>query len=272
MRKLLFYCLIFVFSLVILIPGCSRRIAIEEEDLAFKKTPTPTPLATEVTCENLKDLIKKQEGDVQSAEFMFNATGRKTTGMPTFQKGKIIFRMPGDVRMELNIDDQKLLVQYYSDQAFTYDRANNSLTKLDLARLPDYYIGLIMNSNPVSYLLGRNIKWENVEILGTEKINELECYVLKLKPARIPWMEEIGEISSEKVWLGKESGLSYKVIMYNPIDQPVMTYEFSDVLVNVGSDDSLFIPDVPEGTRVYNITDQVLEKIKEREEKSPEKG
>ncbi|MCL5036748.1 MAG: hypothetical protein M1269_06460 [Chloroflexi bacterium] len=278
--------LIIFFGVLFLFAGCSSRVPVNVAQTGIKPINTPTPLAQGVppeqaeeiaslAKEKLKIAVAEQKARIKSGKFMFNAIIKKENGIPSFQKGPVTFRLPGNFRMDLEVDNQMILVLYYKGCAYSYDPARNTLTKFDIGKLPKIYYDRVINSNPVTYFLGHNIDFNNVKIAGTEKFGGKECYVITIAPARINWMEDAGEIASEKVWICGEDGLSYKVVLLNPAGRTVMTYEYGGFVLNPASPDSLFAPDkrnVPENATIYDITDNALKQIEKTKETEGKKS
>lgn len=262
MKNILF-CLLIIF---LAICCCARSYDTGTISKEKELTAQPTPVVSAPPKDFFEQLIAKQKARIKSCEFMFDGKVKTITGMPSFQNGLITFREPDSIKMDLNVSGQHLIVIYKNEISSTLNLVNKTLAKLDLKKLPEKYRSLIWNSNPVNYFLGRNLNFLNTTVLGTENVGNIECFVMEVQPPRINLMEDVGEIDSERIWIGRNDGLNYKVILYDKVKRPLVTYQFGNVKINMKVPDSTFTVKEKD-VKIIDITAQVLDSIAENEKK-----
>jgi outer membrane lipoprotein-sorting protein len=156
---------------------------------------------------------------------------------------KTIYKKPHLLKNFIEGPGGKAETLVLSDGEFrwTYDSRTNTVMK---TRIPETRE---LTENDYLSIIKISLNDTDLSLLGTEKIEGREAYLLMATP------KEIGEQAPEysmKVWIDKETWMFLGYEMYDANGKPVSKVEIRDLKVNIGIPDSEFEFKIPEGATI----------------------
>lgn len=156
---------------------------------------------------------------------------------------KTIYKKPHLLKNFIEAPGGKAETLVLSDGEFrwTYDSGTNTVMK---TRIPETRE---LTENDYLSIIKISLNDTDLSLLGTEKIEGREAYILMATP------KEIGEQAPEysmKVWIDKETWMFLGYEMYDDNGKPVSKVEIRDLKVNIGIPDSEFKFKIPEGANI----------------------
>jgi outer membrane lipoprotein-sorting protein len=140
-------------------------------------------------------------------------------------------------------DDGKTLTVSNGSVVWIYDREKNELVRMNFSgEKPQFDYGRIIEELLKSY---------NIKLLGEEKIDDRECYVIEAEP-------KAGG-AKMKMWVDKEYWYPLKTEM--TIEDIKTTVEYRNVSFNSGLSDDLFEFTPPENAKIVEKTFEMPEKL-----------
>ena len=156
---------------------------------------------------------------------------------------KTIYKKPHMIKNFIEEPGKEAETLVLSDGEFrwTYDPGTNTVMK---TRIPE---SQELTENDYLSIIKISLNDTDLSLLGTEKIEGREAYLLMATP------KEIGEQAPEysmKVWIDKETWMFLGYEMYDANGKPVSKVEIRDLKVNIGIPDSEFEFKIPEGATI----------------------
>lgn len=221
-KKTLKSTLLFIFiTLVLFASGCTE------------KNPSAEDIATQ--------MLEKQDS-IQDYSYTMHAT--YYTGEKTIEtEFKTIYKKPHMIKNFIQEPGKEEETLVLSDGEFrwTYTPGTNTVMKTKLPKTPE-----ITKSDYLT-LIGITLNDTNVSLLGVEKLDNRETYLLKTSP------KETGESAAQyytKVWVDKETWMPLKYEMYDSSGNLTAKVEILDLKVNSGIPDSEFVFNIPDGAEI----------------------
>lgn len=151
-------------------------------------------------------------------------------------KGKFYIKKPNMLRLET---EQQVIVTD-GDTVWIYAPENNQviISSYEESEEP---------LNPQTLLFEYTENYQPIYV-GTEKIGNRKCYLLKLTPCK-----ENQYITEMKVWVDKKAWLTLKAERLD-INGNVTTYILSDTKVDSKLDDSIFKFKIPKGVEIVDMS------------------
>ena len=137
--------------------------------------------------------------------------------------------------------EEETLVLSDGEFRWTYTPGTNTVMKTKLPKTSE-----ITKSDYLT-LIGITLNDTNVSLLGVEKLDNRETYLLKTSP------KDTGESAAQyytKVWVDKETWMPLKYEMYDSSGNLTAKVEIWDLKVNSGIPDSEFVFNIPDGAEI----------------------
>lgn len=198
---------------------------------------------------------------IQDATFTFKQTTRMM-GQEILRAGEVTIKLPDQVHMKAMIampmgsvnqsviSDGHILWQISEMPTMGKQIVRFDLAEVDSAQRKGMLAGVLGGLVDPSAVgdPDRLAEHLNIKILGKETTPLGEQYVLELNQKK----EGVGQIGKMKRWLGAKDGFLYKIEMYTPSGDLVMSQEINEVRLNTGPSDDLFQFTPPEGAQIQD--------------------
>ena len=156
---------------------------------------------------------------------------------------KTIYKKPHMIKnfMQEPGKEEETFVLSDGEFRWTYIPGTNTVMKTKLPKTSE-----ITKSDYLT-LIGITLNDTNVSLLGVEKLDNRETYLLKTSP------KETGKSAAQyytKVWVDKETWMPLKYEMYDSSGNLTAKVEIWDLKVNSGIPDSEFVFNIPDGAEI----------------------
>lgn len=214
------FLLIFI-TLALFTSGCTEK-NLDAEDIATQ-------------------MLEKQDS-IQDYSYTMHST--YYTGEKAIEtEFKTIYKKPHMIKnfMQEPGKEEETLVLSDGEFRWTYIPGTNTLMKTKLPKTSE-----ITKSDYLT-IIGITLNDTNVSLLGVEKLDNRETYLLKTSP------KETGKSAAQyytKVWVDKETWMPLKYEMYDSSGNLTAKVEIWDLKVNSGIPDSEFVFNIPDGAEI----------------------
>jgi outer membrane lipoprotein-sorting protein len=196
----------------------------------------------ELNAEEIAARMLERQGSIEDYSYTMHMTsyiGEKVVE----SEFKTMYKKPHMLKNFLQEPGKEEETLVLSDGEFrwTYAPGTNTVMKTEIPETPE------LTGDDYLSLIGITLNDTDVALLGTEKIEGREAYMLEVTP------KGTGEETpaySMKVWIDKETWMELGYEMYDSSGTLISKVEVRDLKVNTGIPDSEFEFKIPEGATV----------------------
>lgn len=195
-----------------------------------------------LSAEDIATQMLEKQDSIQDYSYTMHST--YYTGEKAIEtEFKTIYKKPHMIKnfMQEPGKEEETLVLSDGEFRWTYIPGTNTVMKTKLPKTSE-----ITKSDYLT-LIGITLNDTNVSLLGVEKLDNRETYLLKTSP------KDTGESAAQyytKVWVDKETWMPLKYEMYDSSGNLTAKVEIWDLKVNSGIPDSEFVFNIPDGAEI----------------------
>ena len=193
-------------------------------------------------------------------------------GKKMASKGKVIFKKPDKMWMEMNTDmgtvKMKQVQISNGKTAWTYQPMMKMATKIDIEKVRAEAKKNLGEHQ--SYDISKpfhGFKQDSLSCLRTDKIDGKKVYVFEGFPRQPETAQMKFAPVKTQIWIGADDGIHRKMIMFNDEGKEMMSQSYTNIEVNIKIADSQFEFTPPEGVQIMDMTEGSINMMKEMKEK-----